>query len=68
MNPWKRVTGELREVADSIDRQAPLAFEVIQAARVALEALAAIQERDDGSLVSPARWRLAKALDDLDRS
>lgn len=53
---------ELREAADDIDRQIPIAREVIEAARDALEAMIVLQEKDDGGLISPARHRLARAL------
>jgi hypothetical protein len=66
MNPWDESVSTLREIADAIERQVPPAFEVIEAARDALAALEALQDQDDGSLVSPARGRLARALKALE--
>jgi hypothetical protein len=66
MNSWDDAVSTLREIADVIERQVPPAFEVIEAARDALAALEALQDRGDGSLVSPARQRLTGALKALE--
>ena len=66
--PWDEITAMLREIADTIERQARPAFEVIEAARGLLDVLKDARGVNGDPVVTKARKRLTKALEALDQS